>query len=178
MSNETNNAKNVDNETAVKVGFFERVKGAFAAFYANKKLFITVIVCVAVLLAVGVGVLITVLNDETRGDTPNTGEILEGSYYMGTSVDAFSGSSVYTFDGNKVTNTYTVGAETTTVEYRYVIAIEKGEKVIKLTHTPEGGTPVTTTHAFINDSSITTADGTFEIIFINGVQYTKKNPAE
>ena len=175
MSNEVNNQIN-EEKSEEKVSFFSKFKAAFAAFYANKKLFITVTVCLAVLLAVGAGVLITVLTDESNGDTPNTGEIIEGTYSMSAEAGAFAAGSTWAFDGNFVTNTYNDGEQQVTVNYQYVIAIEKGEKVIKLTTTPEGGSPVTTTHLF-ETGSITKDGVTRPIIFINGVQYTGPAPS-
>lgn len=148
-------------------------------FYANKKLFWSVIISVAVLLAVGVGVLIAVLTDETYGDTPNTGETLTETYSLGMSADAFSASSSWAFsDDNRVVNTFNDGTETVTISYRYVIAIENGQKVIKLTHTPEGGDPVTTTHTFISNMVYTKNGVKYKQIMINGATYTCATPIE
>ena len=148
-------------------------------FYANKKLFWSVVISVAVLLAVGVGVLIAVLTDETYGDTPNTGETLTETYSLGMSADAFSASSSWAFsDDNRVVNTFNDGTETVTISYRYVIAIENGQKVIKLTHTPEGGDPVTTTHTFISNMVYTKNGVKYKQIMINGATYTCATPIE
>ena len=148
-------------------------------FYANKKLFWSVIISVAVLLAVGVGVLIAVLTDETYGDTPNTGETLTETYSLGMSADAFSASSSWAFsDDNRVVNTFNDGTETVTISYRYVIAIENGQKVIKLTHTPEGGDPVTKTHTFISNMVYTKNGVKYKQIMINGATYTCATPIE
>ena len=148
-------------------------------FYANKKLFWSVIISVAVLLAVGVGVLIAVLTDETYGDTPNTGETLSDTYSLGMSADVFSASSKWEFsDDNTVVNTYNDGEETVTVSYRYIIAIENGQKVIKLTHTPEGGEPITTTHSFVSDIVLTKDGVKYKQIMINGATYTCPTPIE
>ena len=149
-------------------------------FYANKKLFWSVIISVAVLLAVGVGVLIAVLTDETYGDTPNTGETLDQTYYMGVEAGAFAGNSSYAFsDDNKVVVTYDTDGNPVVNEYQYVIAIEGGKKVIKLTRTNESGTLETTTHEYEKGTLTKTVDGkkvTYDIIFINGVQYTCSEP--
>ena len=60
----------------------------------------------------------------------NTGDIIEGKYQwsLGSSV----GASTYTFDGNKVTNEYYTDGKVT-IEYTYVIAVENGVTVIRLT---------------------------------------------
>ena len=143
---------------------------------SNKKILIPVIVCIVVLLAVGIGVLITVLTDDTTGDTPDTGETFDQTYYMSTQADAFAGSSSWAFTkDHKVVNTYVVEGKTTVIEYEYVIAIEGGNKVIKLTRVDENGALKTTTHSFATGTWEKTVDGekvVYEMISINDAWYT------
>lgn len=112
-------------------------------FLKNKQNLLIVAVVVFVLLLAVVPILIHVINDNDDGlsDTPNTGETISGTYSMELQN---AGASEYIFDGNKVTNIYNGN----TVEYTYVLAIENGVKVIKLTTMGEGGELKTTTHEF------------------------------
>ena len=137
----------------------------FSAFFAkNKNAVIIVAIVVFVFLLALVPILINEIsekNDNVVPDNPDTGTLLSGTYVSDLGV----GSSKYVFDGNKVTNTYLVNGETTTIEYTYVIAIEGGVKVIKLTTKTDDGASETTTHEF--------EQGVFEVpcIWINGAMY-------
>ena len=180
VANEDKNVNLAPAEGECKVSFFEKIKETFKTFYSNKKLFWLVVICALVVVGVGVGVLITVLGDDTVKDTPNTGETLNQTYSMGVEAGLFAGSSSYAFsDDNKVVVTYATDGNPVVNEYQYVIAIEGGKKVIKLTRTNESGTLETTTHEYEKGTLTKTVDGkkvTYDIIFINGVQYTCSEP--
>ena len=104
----------------------------------KRKILIAATIAAAVIVLALIPIIITLV---TKGDSPtnnpNTGKTLEGTYSMSTASGTYSGSSSYTFDGNKVTNTYFDGEDTVTVEYTYVIAIENDIEVIKLTPATE-----------------------------------------
>ena len=137
---------------------------------------IAIIITVVALVLVGAAVALTLIlthePDPEPGpeDTPNTGETLDGTYGINPETQGFASSSTWTFKGNKVTNVYyTTEAGEVTIEYTYVIAIEEGVKVIKLTTTDEDGNLKTTTHTF--------AEGTYlngkPMVIINDVWYVK-----
>ena len=73
-----------------------------------------------------------------KPDTPDTGDRLSGTYEwtLGSSV----GSSTYTFNGNRVVNEYWYDSEQIVIEYTYVIAIDGGAEVIRLTDLSTGQT--------------------------------------
>lgn len=132
-------------------------------FLKNRNAVIIVAVVVFVFLLAFVPIMINVLSkDDAVSDTPDTGEVLSGTYVSDVGV----GSSKYVFDGKKVTNTYVVNGETTTIEYNYVIAVENGEKVIKLTTVNDDGVEETKTHTFEKGSWNDTP-----CIFINDAMY-------
>lgn len=109
----------------------------------NRQTLVIVSVIVFVFLLAAVPILIHVTSNEEAPpvvDTPDTGEVIDGTYSMSLEV----GSSKYIFDGNKVTNIF----GDTTIEYTYVIAVENGVKVIKLTTVDKEGNSKTTTHEF------------------------------
>ena len=132
------------------------------SIFKNKQALIIISVVVFVFLLAVVPILINVFSDtddNVVADTPDTGEVLSGKYSMSL---GSTGSSTYTFDGDKVTNVY----NDTTIEYTYVLAVENGEKVIKLTTTDEDGKSQTTTHSFETGKF-----GDTPIIRINGEIY-------
>ena len=113
-------------------------------FFKNKQTLVITSVVIFVLLLAVIPIAIQLITDkdgETNLDNPDTGEIIAGTYSMELQN---AGSSEYTFDGNKVTNVY----NGTTIEYTYVIAIENGVKVLKLTTVDEEVGSKTTTHEF------------------------------
>jgi len=131
-------------------------------FFSNKQNVIIVSVVVFVLLLAVVPIVINVItnkDDDVIIDTPDTGKLIEGTYSMELEN---AGASEYIFDGNKVTNVY----NGKTIKYTYVLAIENGVEVIKLTTVDEDGATKTTTHEF--------QTGKFQgrpIIMINGQIY-------
>ena len=139
----------------------------------NSKQRVIIICAIAALLLVLVPIVISIVNgikDKSK-DTPDTGELLSGTYSMNAASGAHSGSSGYTFEGNKATNKYNGAEGEVTVEYEYVIAVENGVKVIKFTRLDEEGNPTgaSTTHGFY-----TGLFGEREFISINEVYYYKQ----
>ena len=131
-------------------------------FFSNKQNVIIVSVVVFVLLLAVVPIVINVIKDKDDDvilDTPDTGKLIEGTYSMELEN---AGASEYIFDGNKVTNIYNGN----TIEYTYVLAIENGVEVIKLTTVDEDGATKTTTHEFKTGKF-----GDRPIIMINGQIY-------
>ena len=112
----------------------------------NKNTLIIAVIVIALIVAiVPIAIIGCSKDDPASSDTQNTGEVLSGTYAIEI---ANAGSSKYIFDGDKVTNIY----NDTTVEYTYVIAIEDGVRVIKLTTLDEDGEKKTTTHEFYEGS--------------------------
>ena len=112
----------------------------------NKNTLIIAVIVIALIVAiVPIAIIGCSKDDSASSDTQNTGEVLSGTYAIEI---ANAGSSKYIFDGDKVTNIY----NDTTVEYTYVIAIEDGVRVIKLTTLDEDGEKKTTTHEFYEGS--------------------------
>ena len=134
----------------------------------NNRNALIVAVIVFVLLLTLIPILITQLAGNGNGstDTPDTGKILSGTYSLDI---ANAGSSRYVFDGNKVTNVY----NGITVEYTYVIAVENGAEVIKLTTTDQNGAQKTTTHEFYEGKM-----GDKAFISINDSYYYLQESAE
>lgn len=125
-----------------KLSFFKKVADYF------KKNPIMLATAIATVIVVIVGVVLGIhLVSKGAENVENTGEVIEGVYVMNLSAEG-GNSSKYAFSGNSVINTYSSNGETVTVEYTYVIAIEKGEKVIKLTKNDNQGKELTTTHSF------------------------------
>lgn len=148
---------------SVEVG--SKAKADRLAFFKNKQNLVIVAVVVFVLLLAVVPILIQVISDngdDQVKDNPDTGEVISGTYSMELQN---AGASEYIFDGNKVTNVYNGN----TIEYTYVIAIENGVKVIKLTTVDDDGNQKTTTHEFERGKS-----GDTPIILINDVIYYQK----
>ena len=67
----------------------------------------------------------------------DTGHRLTGKYQW--SLGSYVGASTYTFDGDRVTNEYYTD-EKQVIEYTYVIAVEGGQQVIRLTDLSNGKT--------------------------------------
>jgi hypothetical protein len=111
--------------------------------FEKKKSIILVSVIVGVLLLALIPILIvTLMPKDGDNDTPNTGESFIGAYYLDFGV----GSDCYIFsEGNKLVNKSFVEDEEKSSSYSYVIAIEDGKKVIKLT---DDATGEVTTHSF------------------------------
>ena len=146
-----------ENQENQKVNIKERL-------FQNKNVVIIAVVVFVFLLAF-VPIMITVISDKDGGDAidnPDTGIVLSGTYSENVGV----GSSKYTFNENNVTNVYVVNGEEKTIDYTYVIAIEDGVKVIKLTTVGEDGIEETTTHEFEQGKF-----GDTPIILINNVMY-------
>lgn len=113
----------------------------------KKKIVIIVSVILALLLIAMIPVIIITINNRNDGgDTPNTGETFFGTFTFELPV----GIDSYVFkEGNKVEHRFVdvnvdpsteenEEAEVVTVVYSYVIAIENGNKVIKLTDDTTG----------------------------------------
>ena len=137
----------------------------------NKNALIIAAVVVFVFLLALIPILINVVSDKNEGamNNPDTGLRLSGTYAISDGSVSYAGTSEYTFDGDKVTNVYVAGGEKVTVEYTYVIAVENGVDVIKLTTVSEDGTSKTTTHEFSTGKF-----GETPIIMINGQIYKLK----
>ena len=74
----------------------------------------------------------------SKPDVPDTGDRLTGKYEW--SLGSAVGSSTYTFNGNRVVNEYWYDSEQVVIEYTYVIAIDGGVEVIRLTDISNGQT--------------------------------------
>ena len=111
-----------------------------------------VAVAIIVLLLALIPILISQINSDNKADelidTPDAGKILSGTYSISDGSVGYFGTSKYEFDGKNVKNTYTSNGETFVIDYTYVIAVENGAYVIKLTTTDENGESKTTTHDF------------------------------
>jgi len=97
----------------------------------KKKIAIIVSVVLAALLLALIPIIITSLNQggDNYGDTDDTGETFSGTYTMNLGV----GSDSYTFvEGRKVVSTSFIDEEVTKT-YSYAIAVENGQKLLKLT---------------------------------------------
>lgn len=156
---------NTENSKESKV---VEVKAKSSNLWMSKNAMIIAAVVVFVFLLALVPILMNVLSDDepdVNPDTPDLGIVLSGTY----AGDIGVGSSEYTFDGNKATNTFVVNGEKKTIEYTYVIAVEGGVQVIKLTSTDADGAAETSTHKFEKGKF-----GEKPIILINDVMYYQK----
>ena len=128
MSENEKNVDNASNEAAKKP--------------INKKIVIIISAAVVALLVALIPIIIMLTNPDkpnNGNDTPDTGETFEGVYTLDMTGSGAPIISTYDFkEDGKVTASYNTGEGNVVTEYTYKIAIENGEKVIKLTAV-EGG---------------------------------------
>lgn len=121
--------------------------------FLNKKVIIIVSAVVVALLVALIPIIIMLSTPESPSvDTPDTGETFEGVYTLNMANSGASAVSSYDFkEGGKVTVTYNVGNGDVVTDYTYKIAIENGNKVIKLTPT-DGGVVETLSFSYGKES--------------------------
>lgn len=115
----------------------------------NKKVIIIVSAVVVALLVALIPIIIMLTTPEPPTvDTPDTGETFEGVYTLNMAGSGATAVSSYEFkEGGKVTVTYNVGEGDVVTDYTYKIAVEDGNKVIKLTPA-DGGMVETLSFAY------------------------------
>ncbi len=139
----------------------------------KKKIKVAAVIAAAVIVLALIPIIITLATkNDTPENNPDTGETFFGIYSMNASSGSYSGSSTYSFDENNVTNTYFNGEKTVTVEYTYVIAIENGERVIRLT--PKGESDSKTVSYGFYTGTEERGGVLREFISINEVYYYKQ----
>ena len=126
----------------------------------NKKKIIIIIACILAAIAL-CAVIIVIAVNSVGGKT-----VLEGEFVMSVSADREL-SSVYKFEGERVSCTYTEGNELITTEYTYKITKAGEGRVITLTDIETG---VKKTLSF----SEMKKDGELDAVIINNAIYYKK----